>query len=218
MSDQELAQGSTEEQSPQGIVEGPQESGEQGVVGETGEVFAAEASKSGSGVTEELASPVSSEEAPQVEAPKQAEAPNVEVIDWKDRCLRAVAELDNFRKRSARELGETRRRERSVVMRSWLDVVDSTERALNAATQKEGPWYEGMLAILRQMEKVLSSLGVRRIETEGQRFDPMVHEAIAAVPMPQLESGMIAFTDRSGWRYEDGEVLRAARVVVAKNG
>ena len=144
------------------------------------------------------------------------EAPEPEV-DWKDRYLRLAADFDNYRKRNLKEQAEMRRTERSRVTQQWLEVVDSVERALaGQESAPDNPYFVGLEAISRQMAQVITSLGYKKVSTDGL-FDPHKHEALARIPAEaEQEDGAIAYVDRAGFITEDGYVVRPARVVVAK--
>ena len=122
-----------------------------------------------------------------------------------------------YKKRIAREHQILLRAERDRALVEWLDVVDSVERALSCSNDRESPWYEGIQRIMSQTKTVLARWNVKPMHTIGQPFDPQLHEAMATIPDPSQKNGTIAHTERTGYVYEDGSVLRPARVVVAKN-
>src|SRR4051812_26625117 len=109
------------------------------------------------------AQPASEDQAPE----RDLEA---ELAQMEDRYKRALADLDNYRKRSAREA--ERRITDSVdrQLREWLEVVDSIERAL--LMEPEHPVVEGLRAVLEQMDSILGRQGVQRTGAPGERFDP----------------------------------------------
>jgi molecular chaperone GrpE len=151
---------------------------------------------------------------PAVEEP--APAPEAELARAEDRYKRALADLDNYRKRSAQEV-ERRVAERSEqIVRDWLDAVDSVERAL----QMQGPANElavGLRAVMEQMEAILDRQGVERIGAPGDRFDPELHEAVAVVDGGDAPDRTIVEVARSGYALGD-RVLRPAQVVVSSSG
>jgi molecular chaperone GrpE len=130
-----------------------------------------------------------------------------------DRYKRALADLDNYRKRSAREVQRRVDEARESVLRDWLDTLDSVERAMRM--QADGPCYDGLRAVLRQMDGVLSRHGVERIATPGDPFDPQRHEAIAVRASDELPDRTIVEVQRSGFALGD-RVIRPAQVVVAR--
>lgn len=137
--------------------------------------------------------------------------------DWKDAYRRLYADFDNYRKRTSKEQDDVRKLERKRVISAWLEVYDNAERALQTLPEKEGPWYEGFHSLIQQMDKCLATFNVKPVEDLGQKFDPNRHEAISAVPDPSKENNTIIHVDRRGFAYENGDILRHARVIVVKN-
>src|SRR4051794_17873124 len=131
-----------------------------------------------------------------------------------NRWKRALADLDNYRKRSARELERRSSEQTYAIIRDWLDVVDSVERALLLA-EPDSTLALGLLAVRDQIEAVLERQGVTRIGKVGERFDPERHEAIAVAATDAVPDGTIAEVARSGFALGD-RVLRPAQVIVAR--
>ncbi|TDU91192.1 molecular chaperone GrpE [Kribbella voronezhensis] len=148
---------------------------------------------------------------PVEEALEQARQKAAELEDnWR----RTAAELDNFRKRVARESSRQRDTERALVTAGWLPVVDNLELALEHADGEDGAIVEGVRAVRDQALAVLAGLGYPRFDDEGKPFDPALHEAVGTTPRPEVPPGTIVHVVRP--RYGDGErVLRPAAVVVA---
>lgn len=146
------------------------------------------------------------------------DAPQAAEPDWKDQCLRLAADFENYKKRTRSEMSEVRHRERDRVLLDWLEVADSAERALAGCRDSEGPWVEGLQGIVRQTRHLLERYEVVAMESDEATFDPHQHEAIGAVPVPGVADGTVLQTERTGYRFRDGRVLRPARVVVARNG
>jgi molecular chaperone GrpE len=138
---------------------------------------------------------------------------SAELERMEDRFKRAVADLDNFRKRSARELDRLVTERGDALLRDWLEVVDGIERALRQ--QPEGPLQEGLRAVLDQMDAVLERQGVRRFGDVGEPFDPSRHEAIQVVETADAPDRTVLDVARSGYARGD-RVLRPAQVVVAR--
>ena len=124
-----------------------------------------------------------------------------------------LADFENFRRRIAREQEGAREEGRRDTVLRLLPVIDTLERALAAGSQ-DMAFYEGVAATHRLFLTALRELGVEPIESQGQRFDPNVHEAVATVASEGVEPGTVAHEVRRGWRLGD-ELLRAAQVVVA---
>jgi molecular chaperone GrpE len=126
---------------------------------------------------------------------------------------RVAADFDNFRKRAARERGETITFANERLVKELLPVLDDLERALQAAEQhEEAKLEEGVRLVQRQLADVLRRTGLAEIETDG-RFDPHVHEALLSQPS-EAEEGSVIEVLQKGYRLGD-RVLRPARVVVA---
>lgn len=134
--------------------------------------------------------------------------------DYWDKYLRAIADLDNTRKRTKREIEDAALDTKQKVLKEVLSVVDNLERALDHAGSEASPLAEGVQLVLRQFQTVLAQLDVTPIEAAGQLFDPRLHEAIS-----QQESGFAPGTVlqvlQRGYRSDD-RLLRPALVVVAK--
>ncbi|GAA4584741.1 nucleotide exchange factor GrpE [Planotetraspora phitsanulokensis] len=133
-----------------------------------------------------------------------------------DRWLRAVAELDNLRKRTARDIARQRLDERARVAAEWLPVIDNLELALRHADDDTDPGavIEGVRAVRDQAVAVLARLGFPRVEDLGTRFDPARHEAVSTAEDPEAEPGTVVAVVRPG--YGDGpDQLRPASVVVS---
>jgi molecular chaperone GrpE len=136
-----------------------------------------------------------------------------EIARLDDRYRRALADLDNFRKRSARDLERRIQEARDGLLREWLEALDSVERA--ARMNSGGQLAEGMRALLDQMEAILARHGVRRIGAAGERFDPERHEAVDVRVTEDVPDRTILEVVRAGFAIGD-RVLRPAQVVVSR--
>ncbi|MFD0055938.1 nucleotide exchange factor GrpE [Streptomyces sp. NPDC127168] len=137
------------------------------------------------------------------------------VQELEDRWRRALADLDNLRKRHARELERERAAERSRTAAAFLPVIDNLELALNHADDAPGAIVEGIRAVRDQAVNVLELLGYPRHAETGVAFDPARHEVVGVVQDPDAPPGTVVEVLRPG--YGDGETqLRAAAVTVAK--
>ncbi|MEA2443382.1 MAG: molecular chaperone GrpE [Thermoleophilales bacterium] len=132
-----------------------------------------------------------------------------------DRYKRALADLDNYRKRSARETERRIVEERDRLERDWLDAVDAVERALRMDVAPENPVAEGLRHVLEQMEAILARHGIQRVGSAGERFDPERHEAVSAVDTDEVPDRTVMEVARSGFAAGD-RVIRPAQVVVAR--
>jgi molecular chaperone GrpE len=174
-------------------------------------------------------------EAVEVSAPAAETVPSAETIDpsdharvaaeYKDKLLRVLAEMENLRRRTAREIADTRAYGISAFARDILAVADSMERALAALDAEIREKADaGVKALLdgvelteRELHKVLEKHGVKKFEPMGEKFDPNLHQAMFEIPDPSRPSGTVAQVVQPG--YLIGErVLRPALVAVAKGG
>src|SRR5580658_4999798 len=132
-----------------------------------------------------------------------------------DQKLRALADLDNLRKRGAVQVERAEADARAQVARQWLPVVDNLERALEHAAADPRTIVEGIQAVRQQALGVLASLGFPRRDDTGATFDPARHEAVAATFDPRVPPGTVVQVVRPGYGEPDRQ-LRPAQVVVAK--
>ncbi|AQA03181.1 nucleotide exchange factor GrpE [Mycobacterium sp. MS1601] len=140
-----------------------------------------------------------------------------ELAKLEDRWRRAVADLDNVRKRYARELDHERATERSRVAGAWLPVVDNLERALSHAGEQSDAVVAGVRGILEQALQVLEHLGYPRNAEAGVPFDPERHEVVGVVEQPDSAPGTVVEVLRPGYG-EGSRQLRPAAVVVSRRG
>lgn len=146
----------------------------------------------------------------------EATVPAEEAETLRNKWLRAAADLENLRKRTARDVELARARERENLLRSFLDVLDNLERALDTHGAESNPWLEGLEAIQQQMLDVLKTYGATPFQSIGELFDPNRHEAVATVNLPDKESGQIVDVTQVGYAMNTGTVLRPAKVIVAQ--
>ncbi|RST05055.1 nucleotide exchange factor GrpE [Streptomyces sp. WAC07149] len=138
-----------------------------------------------------------------------------EIRELEDRWRRALADLDNLRKRHARELERERAVERSRTAAAFLPVLDNLELALAHAGADSGAIVEGVRAVRDQAVNILELLGYPRHAETGVAFDPARHEVVAVVQDSDAEPGTVVEVLRPG--FGDGErQLRPAAVTVAK--
>jgi len=149
------------------------------------------------------------EPTPPTEA-EEAQRLRAELARMEDRYKRALADLENYRKRSDRETERRVQEARALVMREWLQSLDSVERALR--TQ---PGDLGLQAVLAQMEAILAREGVTRVGAAGEVFDPAYHHAVAVRSSAAVPDHTIIEVTRSGFALGD-KVLRPAEVVVSQ--
>ena len=154
------------------------------------------------------------QDAPETEGDPLAEL-EADVMKWRELAVRTAADLDNFRKRSAREREDAIRYANQGLLEDLLPVIDNFEMGMMAAAQdKSSMIYIGMDMVRRQLNDFLGNQGVTEIPAEGQMFNPNVHEAVSQEPGD--EEGRILRVHRRGFMLRD-RLLRPATVVVAKS-
>jgi molecular chaperone GrpE len=148
------------------------------------------------------------------DADTAAPDPVSQAAELEDRWRRTAAELENFRKRTARDSAGQREDERARVLTRWLPVVDNLELALQHAGPEAKQIVEGIEAVRDQALAVLAEYGYPRFDDTGTLFDPKLHEAVGTVASPDSEPGTVVHVVRP--RYGDGDkVLRPAAAIVA---
>jgi molecular chaperone GrpE len=158
-------------------------------------------------------------------APDTAEALAREAADLKDRLLRTLAEMENLRRRTEREIADNRTYAIAGFARDTLAVADNMARALESLRSAlKSNADAGVKALLdgvelteRELLKVLEKHGVRKFEPHGEKFDPNLHQAMYEVPDPSLPAGTIAQVVQAGYMIGD-RMLRPALVAIAKGG
>ncbi|WP_374969645.1 nucleotide exchange factor GrpE [Terrabacter sp. BE26] len=141
-----------------------------------------------------------------------------QIAELEDSWRRTAAELENFRKRCAKDVVRAREQERTSVAARWLPILDSLERALEHASSDPGQIVEGVRAVRQQALAVLTDLGFPPRDNEtGKPFDPAHHEAVSTIADENLVPGTVAHVVRAGYGTDD-RILRPASVVVATRG
>lgn len=148
----------------------------------------------------------------------EVERLRVELSEARDRLLRERAELDNFRKRSRRELEDERRYANLPLLRDIVPVIDNMERALEAAkkTAEASPLLEGFRMVAQQFEDVLKKHHCVRIAALGEPFDPHRHEAILQQPSEEHAPNTVVGVGQTGFLLHD-RVVRPVQVIVSKS-
>ncbi len=149
-----------------------------------------------------------------------------ENAEFKDRLLRALAEVENLRRRAARDVADARTYSVTNFARDMLTVADNIRRALDAvpdetlAVLPEGPIkgvIEGVTVTERDLLNTLERHGVRKLDPKGERFDPHFHQAMFEIPNPDVYAGTVLDVMQVGYTIGD-RVLRPAMVGIAKGG
>jgi molecular chaperone GrpE len=164
-------------------------------------------------------------ESPAAIAPKPSTALDRDLADMKDRLLRTLAEMENLRKRTEREVADARLYGISAFARDIVAVADNMHRALHAldeglrATADSGlkALVDGVELTERELMNALDKHGVKKIEPLGQKFDPNRHQAMFEVEDASVPSGNVVQVMQSGYMIGD-RVLRPALVAVSKGG
>ena len=137
-----------------------------------------------------------------------------QVAQLDDAWRRALADLDNLRKRTAKEVAQRESAERARVAAAWLPVLDNLDLALEHAGDADGALVEGIRAVRDQAIAVLAGLGFPRRDDLGAMFDPTRHEAVATAADPGAADGTVVRVLRPGYG-DDEHQLRPAAVIVA---
>ena len=137
--------------------------------------------------------------------------------DIKDRYLRALADMDNYRKRMERELDGFRQYAQVEFFNNIIPVLDSFERAMNGASVDNdyAKYAKGVEMIYRQLKDALRSLGLEDFSSLGETFDPARHEAIAAVVNDDKPENTVIEEISKGYIVKD-RVIKPAKVMVSK--
>lgn len=144
----------------------------------------------------------------------ELEAARDELASQREDFLRLAAEMENLRKRSAREAASARQYAIERFAGELLSVVDSLEMGLAAAGASAEALREGSEATLRLLVSALEKHGVGVVDPEGEPFDPQQHEAMTMQPSDTAEPGSVMTVVQKGYTL-NGRLLRPARVVVA---
>ena len=148
------------------------------------------------------------------ELEEELEAAQQEADDYKDKYLRAQAEMVNFKKRLERRYEEQVEEEKKHLLLKFLSVADNLERALNHADLNDDGLRGGIQLTHQELQHLLAQEGVEQMAPEGQPFDPEYHEAVAIVPNPKAEADTVVAEIQKGYLYRE-QLLRPAKVHVA---
>jgi molecular chaperone GrpE len=148
----------------------------------------------------------------------QLDAARAEAKENHDRMLRMAAELDNYKKRSARDLDDMRKYATENLIRQLLTVVDNLERAIESADPENGKdqgVVDGVVMTLKEIMKILEKHHVKPIEALGEPFDPAFHQAMSQEERSDQPSNTVVQEFQKGYLIHD-RLLRPAMVVVSK--
>jgi molecular chaperone GrpE len=141
-----------------------------------------------------------------------------ELSEMKDKYLRLYAEFDNYRKRTLREREELVKTAAESAIKSMLSTLDDFERAIKAAksTGEDSSILEGIVLIYEKMFKTLEQQGLKTMDSDGQDFNPDLHEALTKIPVPSDDlKGKVIETIEKGYYLRD-KIIRYAKVVVGQ--
>jgi molecular chaperone GrpE len=150
---------------------------------------------------------------------------NAENADLKDRVLRVLAEMENLRRRTEKEVADARVYAVTAFARDMLTVADNLARALESVPDEalaaaDGAFkglLEGVELTSRDLQSALGRHGVTKLEPQGEKFDPNFHQAMFEAPDESVPAGTVMQVVQSGWKIGD-RVLRPALVGVSKGG
>ena len=155
---------------------------------------------------------------PPADLEAQLAAAKAEADEYRDRMLRMAAELDNFKKRSTREMDDLRKYATENLIRQLLTVVDNLERAIESAAPQradEAGIRDGVVLTLQEVMKILERHHVTPIEALGKAFDPVYHQAMSQEPSTDQPPNTVIKEFQKGYLIHD-RLLRPAMVVVSK--
>lgn len=140
-----------------------------------------------------------------------------ELEEARDKYLRLFAEFDNYKKRTARERIELGKTASQDLMGALLPVIDDFERAFKAAAANDNEQVpEGVKLVHDKFISILATKGLKPMESQGQPFDPELHEALTKIPAPQPElKGKVVDTIEEGY-YLNDKIIRYAKVVIGE--
>lgn len=163
-----------------------------------------------------FAAEAGAETTPPASPPDPLEIAQAEAAHWKDMAYRNAAELDNFRKRAARESQEARAYANADLLRALFPILDNFEMGLEAARaeSEKSMIFMGMSMVHRQIADFLRETGVTEVEALNKPFDPNLHDAVSQEIRTDVAEGIVLRVTRRGYRLKD-RLLRAASVIVS---
>ncbi|TAK46744.1 MAG: nucleotide exchange factor GrpE [Xanthobacteraceae bacterium] len=160
---------------------------------------------------------------PAEQQPDPVAEAQLEAAGYKDKLLRTLAEMENLRKRTEREVADARSYGIAAFARDMLDVADNMRRALDAVpAEARTAGDAGLTALIEGVElteraliKALEKNGVRKFDPSGEKFNPNLHQAMYEVPDPAVPAGAVAHVVQAGFMLGE-RMLRPALVGVSK--
>ena len=145
---------------------------------------------------------------------EELETAQQEANDYRDKYLRAQAEMANFKKRLKRRYEGQVEEEKKHLLLKLLSVADNLERALDYVDLNDDGLRDGIELTYQELQHLLTQEGVEQMAPEGQPFDPAYHEAVAIIPTSEAEADTVIAEIQKGYLYRD-QLLRPVRVHVA---
>jgi len=149
--------------------------------------------------------------------PDPLESALKEAAENRDRWMRAVADLENYKKRSLQERSKLLKYKNEELLRDLVGIIDNLERALGHSSEagRNDPLVEGVAMTAKMFRDILQKHGVTEIKALGETFDPHIHEAIARIPCPENgRPNQVVQEVEKGYMYQD-RLLRPSKVVVS---
>lgn len=135
--------------------------------------------------------------------------------EYKDKYLRALAELENYRKRMEKEMEDSRRFAKVDFLVQIIPVLDNLDRAMKEAGGNYDGFFQGIEIICRQLKETLRSMGMTEFSSLGEEFDPARHEAVGMVECDDKPDNSVVEEISKGY-VVGGKVVKPARVIVAR--
>lgn len=162
---------------------------------------------------EEVKEEIQEEVTPEVTETKSENEFEKKYNDVNEKYMRTLAEYDNYRKRTIKEKESIYPEAKAVVIEKFLPVMDNFQRALDSAENKDG-FYEGVVMLKKQMDDVLTALGVEEIKSVGETFNPELHNAVMHIDDEEQGENVIVEEFQKGYKIGD-RVIRHSMVKVA---
>lgn len=160
--------------------------------------------------------PLEEEESPGLDAEELAAADEIgELLKSREESLRLLAEMENLRKRAAREVEVARKFAAERLLEDLLPVVDSLERGVSTSDADPGKVREGLRLTLAMLRNALTKHGMKEVDPVGSSFDPELHQAMSTIPAGEIGAGKVAQVYQKGYTLND-RLVRPALVVVTE--
>jgi len=138
----------------------------------------------------------------------------VPIDDWKDKYIRLLADFDNYKKRTHKDMEQSYQSAQLDVIGNFLPLLDSFQRAADVTTSEVDGVNEGLKAVERQLQDILAKLGVEKINAVGEPFDPLIHNAIMHEENESVGENIVVEEFAAGYKMKD-RVIRHSVVKVA---